>query len=244
MKILIEGDSWAYVWKQTAEGNIPTPGFSKFLQAAGHEVVVNAQAGSSNQRVIDRITKYTDSYDLVIWLQTEPMRDWFTDIEVYDRVGNARKQLDYKHVLDNVDRLGSLDAVISEHLRTVTYPGISSASQAPVWAIGGCSPLVKGLVDQQSRMTCVLPSFPQWLLDNSYSECFYQDTHQWSTHEYVKEAMKRGNVRTIQDWYSVTTRMEDKLQAWKQDTVYFKPDEWHPNIGGHQRLADLLLSRF
>lgn len=243
MRILIEGDSWAYVWQLSDTGNTAYPGFSRFLESAGHTVTVTAQAGSSNRQSIERVKYYKDEYDLVIWIQTEPMRDWFTNQEVYDRVGNPRKMLDYRWVLDSVDRLGSLDAVVHDHLRKVTYPSLRAASRSPIWVIGGCSPAIKGLVELQPDTTCVLPSFPQWLLNNSYDECFYQDTHQWSTHEYVEAAMKRGNVRTIQDWYSVTKRMDAKLQAWKADETYFKPDEWHPNLVGHQQLADFLLSR-
>lgn len=241
MRILIEGDSWAYVWQLLDSGNQPFPGFSRYLEAAGHTVDVQARAGSSNQQTIDRIKDYTEPYDLVIWIQTEPMRDWFTDNDAVDQVGNPRKMLDYKMVLDRVDRLGSLDAVVHEHLRTITYPQLRAASRAPVWIIGGCSPAVQGLVELH-HMACILPSFPQWLLNNAYDECFYQDTHQWSTYEYVEEAMRRGNVHTIQDWYSVTKRLNTKLQAWKSDSVYFKPDEWHPNLAGHQRLAELLLA--
>jgi len=94
-KILIEGDSWCFCWDVQSCGfrfekplkskafsyyHAGDPYLEKLLWEAGHEAKTTGKGGSSNAMVIDRLWAHDSTdYDLIIILQTSPLRDLDTE---------------------------------------------------------------------------------------------------------------------------------------------------------------------
>ncbi len=116
MRILVEGDSWAYTWSAGSGENTAGPGFAQLLRNCGWQVDCTARAGSSNLASVSRVEALYKDYDLVIWLQTEPIRDWLHPQEHHSRLLLAVDPL-----LDRVRLHGGLDPAISQYLREETY---------------------------------------------------------------------------------------------------------------------------
>ena len=246
MNILIEGDSWAYTFLFPKPGvSEQHAGFSRWL-AEQHFVITNAMPGSSNALSIERIRAYSKPVDLIIWIQTEPVRDFFTDQHVHMAVTNSpRPVLDYQQIYNSADQLGSLKAAFRHHLRSVTYPALDQAAKeknAQVLMLGGCSPVQEHLLGGLDNLHSIIPNIPGLLLPNCpYQDCLFQNTHCWADHEYADYVVNSGNVKLIQDWFAETKRINEKLLAWQNDTVYFNPDKWHINTAGHRILANALI---
>ena len=92
MKILLEGDSWAYSFhvdgscgarskglfkhKSLENYNSTEESLKDILTMLGHEVVLSAKCGSSNKFIVDRLSEIEDTdVDLIVVFQTCPIRD-------------------------------------------------------------------------------------------------------------------------------------------------------------------------
>ena len=92
MKILLEGDSWAYSFhvdaacgarskglfkhKSLQEYNSAEESLKDILTSLGHEVILSAKCGSSNRFIADRLSEIEDTdFDLIVVFQTCPIRD-------------------------------------------------------------------------------------------------------------------------------------------------------------------------
>lgn len=80
-KILIIGDSWG-VGSYKFVGNppraieaIPNTGLDYFLRKAGVDVTNISQAGASNFSQLSKLEDIKDTYDYIVWFQTEITRD-------------------------------------------------------------------------------------------------------------------------------------------------------------------------
>lgn len=106
MKILLEGDSWAYSFHVDAACGARSKGLFKhkslqkyngaeeslkdILAGLGHEVILSAKCGSSNRFVLDRLCKIKETdIDLIVVFQTCPIRDlndsFIAKSEVYEK---------------------------------------------------------------------------------------------------------------------------------------------------------------
>ncbi len=235
--ILIEGDSWAYTWLPDQSGGfVAHPGFGDLLRDRGWAVSQTAKAGSSNQGIAQRLQSYTGDWDLLIVVQTEPLRDWLT----IPRSQDASLRFDLDLALPLIRAAGSLDRAVEQHLIRPFYQQLCDLAQnRPVWLIGGCAPIDLASVQGLANIQAVIPSVTEWLLP-WVKDCYYQDSWEWSSSEYAAAIMDLGDLDLIRDWFDITGRMSNKLQAWTQDCEYFNPDKWHPNHSAHVKIADLL----
>jgi len=93
MKILIEGDSWAYVITNSGQGTVLNedqtikhrvnqahviePFLEHFLNRLDHDTTTNAEPGSSNLDIVQRLKDNSETdYDLIIIFQTTPCRNY------------------------------------------------------------------------------------------------------------------------------------------------------------------------
>ena len=241
MRILVDGDSWAYTWNPQQQLT-QHQGFADLLRQRGWSVDCQAEGGCSNSRSVSRVLRDGRLYDLVIWIQTEPQRDWFTAGSVLDPLTlQSRQLLDVDRLIPQVQAQGSLNQFLTRQLRDHCYAPLNSLGK-PVWLIGGCSKVAESELERFHNLTAVIPSVSE-LLFTDFSDCLYQDTHQWASREYADQIMALGDVKLIREWYAVTSDINRKLHRWGQDQQYFNPDKWHPNIQGHERICDLLDQR-
>lgn len=241
MNIVIAGDSWAYTWL-TPEGHGPNPGIERLLINQGHLVSTVAVPGGSNRESIARIRPALDAFtvDRVIWIQTDPIRDFFTKTWVPQ--GPATRQvLDVDLFVKQAHAHRGIEAAQRHHLRTETYPNLQALAEqsgVSVLVVGGCSQVIAADLKPFSNLIAAVPSWVNCLIPKV--DCLTSDTAQWLSHEYSDYIMALGDVDLIRDWYAVTQKTMNKTTAWLHDTRYFNPDSYHPNMDGHRVLVDLL----
>jgi len=231
-RILIEGDSWAYVWDNH---NVSTPGFYSMI--SGFDFHCTAKAGSSNAQILQRIRDSHESWDLCIVILTEQIRDWLT-IEGTTKIWNTyRMVLDLDSLMSGVKNSGGLDQYM--HLCLRSYFEQLNSLGKPVWLIGGCSLVPLALLEGLDNLRSPIASVVELLLPGC-KDCIYQDTHQWQSREYADWVIAQHDISLIKEWYRITAETRDKIDRWQYDKVYFFPDKWHPNLQGHRKIAEAL----
>ena len=240
MHITIVGDSWGYYWDK--HGN-QCQGLKNLLTAQGHTVSNLALPGKSNLETINELIEQQSSTDCVLFIQTEPVREWFTGRNAKDHCGrNNRPLLDAESLFKLVLDQGSVKQVLENYLKNTIYPKLEQWQEqqsAPVLIIGGCSDVDTDLLPK--CLTCVVDSWPQLLLGSDrFEKTMFFDTGQWLSWEYAELVHQSKNVDLMVEWYEITKKVNEKQIVWANDTQYFNPDKWHPNLAGHQVLADHL----
>jgi hypothetical protein len=242
MHITITGDSWGYYWDE--QGNCHT-GLERILKKKAHTVTNLAVPGTSNQSAVDRLLASTAQTDLVLFIQTEPIREWFVKNSV-DHSGNHRAVIDAEELFKQAVAKGSMVAVLTEQLQNNVYQALSqwqTQHQVPVLMIGGCSGVDPKLLPK--NLICAVPSWPLLLLgQDKYKETMFQDTAQWLSFEYADIVHESKNIDLIVEWYEITKLVTVKQSAWFNDNRYFTPDNWHPNFKGHKILVNSLEQYF
>ena len=245
MRILIAGDSWGYCWNPDGHGGGQHPGIEKILTERGYTVVNLATAGFSNIQAVETIEKYSESVDVCIFIQTEPIREWWIGNDV-DRSNVTRPVLDAQRVLDMAKQHNGLVPAMDHFLQTNVYNRLqlwSKVKQVPVLLVGGCSRINPDMVPE--LLTVALPSWCEFLFkNNNFKDHIFQDTGQWLSHEYANLVHKSRDTDLMIDWFQVTQDVLDKAVFRLNNEEYFKPDPWHPNFKGHEKLVDFLEKNF
>jgi hypothetical protein len=239
MLITIAGDSWGYCWNDQGQAE---PGLEKLLIKKGHTVINLAVPGSCNRKAVARLTALTSKTDLVLFIQTEPIREWMIEENSVDLSGNNRAVVDAQRLFDQAVARGSVEAVLLDQLKNNTYHTLSrwqKRTSTPVLMIGGCSG-----IDPANLPDNLIPAVPSWPLlllgQDRYPENMFVDTAQWLSWEYADLVHESKNLDLMLEWYDITKRLTVKLTAWFDDQIYFNPDNYHPNYLGHQRLVESL----
>jgi len=235
-RILIEGDSWAYIWDSLPDGSAePRPGFSSML--SGVTCLCRAAAGSSNSQILSRIRDCPEPWDLGIVIVTEQLRNWMTVFSKERVWGTHRMALDMDLLAAQVGAAGSLDLVVLGSLRTF-FQSLNDLGR-PIWLLGGCSRVPTELLEGLDNLSCPIPSISTLLIPG-IKDSIYQDTYQWASREYADWVIAQNDLALIKEWYRITSELRDKLDLWQHDTRYFFPDKWHPNQQAHAVLASRL----
>ena len=238
MLIALVGDSWGYCWTGRGPDLGTLPGIQDILQDQGHSVIDLCQAGSANYQSLQRLTALTVQPDLIIFIQTEPIRDFYTGL--CDPNNSARAIVDSTKIFEMADAHGGLTAAMRHWLRTNTYQQLSDLQQrfgVPIWLVGGCSCVYPK--DVPDNVAVPVPSWSSLLID-SIQDSLFQNTAQWMDHEY--SLLVRNSPVLLSDWFTETKITVKKILAWHQDQQYFNPDDWHPNYQGHLRLVQCLFN--
>lgn len=237
MRIAIAGDSWGYVWTLRARDGGQEPGFETILRERGHTVNNLAKAGASNKEAFELLNRFKAPIDLVIFIQTEPIRDfWLPVVHPHPHEVDAERMFELARIHKG------LVPAMRHHLKAGLYTSLAEFSQRrsiPVLLVGGCS-LVRPK-DVPAPLTVAVPSWTELLLGTEkYQDHIFQDTNQWLSKSYADLIIKKRDLDLIEDWYDVTKVVLDKKGMWMQSPKYFSPDKHHPNMLGHSVLADAL----
>ena len=245
MRILIAGDSWGYCWIPDGNGGGHHPGIEKILTDRGHTVVNLATPGFSNIQAVETLEKYSESADLCIFIQTEPIREWWIDTKV-DRANVSRPVLDAEHVFSLALAHRGLVSAMNTHLKNIVYARLKTwmeQQNTRVLLVGGCSKITAEVVP--SPLIVAVPSWCELLFENpTFKDHLFQDTGQWLSYEYADLVHSSRDVDLMVDWFQVTRDVLDKTAFRLSNEEYFKPDPWHPNFKGHEKLVDFLEKNF
>ena len=237
MRIAIAGDSWGYVWTLDDDKGGQAPGLDLLLRDQGYKVINAAKPGAGNMLAFELLTEISKRIDLVIFIQTEPIREFWKDNSL------SPPPLDAERVLAKAQESSGLVDAMRKHLRETIYAELSKFSKErsiPVLLVGGCSKIFSE--DVPDNLIVAVPSWCELLLGSTgYKDHIFQDTSHWLSREYADLVIKSKNIDLIEDWYSVSKDVLDKKGRWMMDTEYFNPDKHHPNMLGHSILVNALL---
>lgn len=232
-QILVIADSWAYTWDVRAPQLRQLPGYDRLLTQKGYQVKNLAKPGSSNreQYQILQTELEQESYDHVIVTQTDPMRDFI-----------EQGKLNAEFCYDRARHYEGLGIFMLNCLRNyyVELDELAKQHEVDIMIMGGCS----RVLDQQilemdlKNLRVAIPSIPELLIDN-YEDHIWYDSNQWTVGDYRKLIRRDEALR--KEWFSITEMILQKRTAYKSCQRYFYPDQWHPNLTGHHRIADLIV---
>ncbi len=245
MNIVIAGDSWAYVWNGLGDHHPTDPNLGEILKSRGHTVQNLGVAGGSNRQSLRLLTNQIQSADCCIFIQTEPIREWWIGAGV--DINNANRSiLDAQAVVKLAKEHNGLVNAMNHYLKTEIYKPLDEWSREhsiPVLVVGGCSSYDSAILSGK-----LIPAVPSWceLLfgPDKFQDHLLVNTSQWMSHEYADLIHKQKEVELMLEWYEFTKLAMKKTTHWQNDTEYFKPDPWHPNSQGHEKLVNYLEKRF
>lgn len=241
MRIVITGDSWGYVWNPDKQHNFNNsePGIQRFLEQQGHTVTNVATSGNSNSQSFRSLYNQTDQ-DLAIFIQTEPIREWWVDES--DPEFPGRRYLDADHVYQLAKQHQGLIPAVKHHLRNEIYDRLAQWSiqhSIPVLLVGGCSSVPNKTVPKS--LTVAVGSWSELLFGRKrFQDHMFQNTNGWIQCRYAQLIHRNRDTDLMVEWFDFSQQVLDKIAFWGRDTEYFNPDKWHPNLLGHQRLAEAL----
>ena len=146
-KILIIGDSWGcgeWRWSRPGVGGPVHPGLELYLKEYGCDVTNLSVGGSSNSEILDRLNdciKINNSYDVIIWFQTDPLRDlqpYADNIEIFKK--------------DKEDFI-----LVHDELLDSIYAKFNSLN-LPIYCLGGTTKLNLELLKKYPNLHPVIPS--------------------------------------------------------------------------------------
>lgn len=232
--ILIVADSWAYTWDVRAPELRRLPGYDRLLAQAGYSVTNLAKPGSSNREQYDTLSKELseNSYRHVIVTQTDPMRD-FID----------QGRLNAEFCYDRARHYQGLGMFMLNCLRNyyIELDELAREHGVDIMIMGGCSRVLDQQIQEMGLgyLRVATPSIPELLIDD-YQDHIWYDSNQWTVGDYRKLIRRDEELR--REWFSITEMILQKRTAYKSCSRYFYPDQWHPNLTGHHRIADLIKS--
>ena len=245
--IFISGDSWGC-------GEWPPPKHRKIinknatLEHRGLEqyfieddflVYNSSAAGASNNDSIQslkyNLEKHFQSGDIVLWVQTDPIRDLrpYTDLTNQIKKENGVFALANRVLIDNYSRLNDLAIKFNTN----------------VHLIGGLSSINSTLIGNYNRLITLIVSWPQLLVSHKpeFSQIDYENYGEWG-HDWSLDSinlsalMNSGKLPFEIDLAEKIIDELHKLVGYKiifNDPIFY-PDGGHPNREGHKILYDFI----
>lgn len=246
-KILISGDSWSFaVYNPIGDDySIMPQAFGHQLSDQGYNITNVSSAGASNSatiRCIDQALELDNSYDVVLWVQTDPFRDLrfkhSVEVPIFGNV--PAYNMDTVHQLVTVNNnslVKSAEMILAGSYHRLNM--IAKKYKRDIYCIGGCVP-ISNFVYNFNNLAVLIRSIPELLIPG-FEESFVYDTEGWLTYQYVEYAKKNKIRLEDTDWYQCTDTFMTKSIVWSNCLEYFSPDQWHPNVKGHAVIADFIV---
>jgi len=225
-RILIGGDSWGcgeWHWDESKWPILSHLGLEQYLVDDGFSVVNCSKGGSSNKDAVERIGRKlsSDTYDYVIWFQTDPLRD----LEPLPKSTNI--------FVNDQRLLDSYNEMLNSNYKMLNQLGNK------VICIGGCSKLDPDIHNYVNLIPLV-DSMIELLLPHITAPTIWSHWIPIST----------GNTMILEWLHTLDTSIEeDLLDRLLADTEIkdqigkeplFTPDGGHPNRDGHRILFDIV----
>ena len=161
MHILIAGDSWSQGEWDVADGSyrVVHQGLIYFLQRLNYNIVNVGYGGSTNTTQVERIQDNIDSADIIIWFQTDPLRERWSN--------HSGTFWDPIHTIDDLFMLEkqSLDRV---------YKSLNILNRR-IYCIGGVFALDLKLIKKYENLVPLIPFIPTFLLpEYEFPRCINQ----------------------------------------------------------------------
>ena len=245
--IFISGDSWGCgEWPSSKPHKIINKnailehrGLEQYFIEDNFLVFNSSVGGGSNNDSIQslqfNLEKYFKNGDIILWVQTDPIRDLrpYTDLTNQIKKENGIFALANKLLIENYTMLNDLAIKYNTH----------------VHLIGGLSSIKPILVNNYNKLITLLLSWPQLLMQHKteYFQIDYENFGEWG-HDWSLDSinlstlMNSGKLPFDIDFSGKIIDELHKLDSYKiifNDPIFY-PDGAHPNREGHKVLYDFI----
>ena len=222
----IFGDSWSYCSYNKGVNNQEVPGDYNFTDLfARHKIncVNYSIPGASNQQILSAVKQNSNTCDLTIIFQTDPIRDLFKP---------SKQRLE---LIDNMpDYLTpSLDQYCELLLRDF-YQNLDQATPGNVLLIGGLAPLYTAGIP--SRFNYIESSCSE-LIDNGFKDCYYE----WVNPSLILfNYLNRQWRYSLSEFETIENRILNKNFLWQTNKHF---GYCHLGDLGYQTVFDIVLTK-
>jgi len=230
MHILIAGDSWSQgEWGMNLQSRYTVlhSGLTQYLQDDGHMVTNIGAGGDTNLNQVKLIqdSLQTDLYDIVIWFQTDPLR------ERWHAVRENSKQ--FWLGIDSLDDFLTLEQTLLDN----NYMQLNETNEK-IYCIGGCFSINLELIKKYNNLIPVIEYLPTWIIpDQVFPRCInpiWRTIGITSRDENFLKFLADDNLN-YKNYLS-----EYKNKSSPMIEKYFRPDGGHMNRYGHLKLYDYM----
>ena len=247
--ILICGDSWSKgAWKN---GSVYHRGLEQYLHDDGHDVINLGIEGTSNFDCVQRITNFlsTQNTQVPLWHNKEIdsiivfQTEWHRDHLKYNRDLNRNYVVDneFHQWLDHLN-LGDDQKLISCYYESLSC--ISQRYNIPIGIVGGCSDTI--WIDkfeyEYPGLYVICQSFSNLAVNNNHR--IENPVYSINLPTYILEKVHRltKNNDVCEYLYNITDLGTQRIEMWRDNPQWFKPDGGHANHLAHKKLFDYIKS--
>jgi len=247
LNILILGDSWGKTWYDNPqlrasswEATHCVSTLAMLLKTFGHTVCDCTEPGGSWSEIFNRWHKLDahrkNTFDLIVCIQTSPMRD-----VIGDNNNLHIQQLSEKYFQSATPERYERDCERALTRAYTQLEHIVNKCGAPCLLSGGCSKVQQHLIQGSTRITTLIPSIPEYLLklSNEWFNVSVEYTQHvdldFSIHTtYLNDDIDTGMLDLIYERHKVMEYIREQ-PSWR---YWFFPDRGHPNINAHMYIVD------
>lgn len=247
-KILIAGDSWGEgIWFPSRPASVEGS-FAHILEQNKHNVTNLSKGGFSNFDSFSSLfVEFLNNgpHCRVIWIQTDPMRDFRIKGESILINETIVPKYDFNPLRSYyINKSRSLEQFLTSHLdATYCYLNrLADQYECKIYCIGGCSALSKSISSYRNLIP-LLPSISEFLI-KGYKDNIFNNTESWMNYQlpnFLNKTML-DNVG-LTDWDQCYLEYCKKLDIWRSSEYFKIPDHCHPDYEGHLAIAQYLLKK-
>lgn len=223
MNILIAGDSWGcgewdfrLITKTATEISISHKGTEQYFLDNGYNVVNLSSGNSSCSDSLEQLSIFFNSSEsediVVVWFQTDPLR-------------NLRPYTNFRNQIKTYNDM----LVLNDQILDSTYNLLNQFNKKIV-CIGGCSKLNLELINKYPNLIPLIPSVPEFLIEN------YTAPELWISDWFYSEHFKVDTADINKLVY--ISKAKENLKRYP---ALFFPDGEHPNRHGHKLIFEHLI---
>jgi hypothetical protein len=203
----------SFPFKPNGQG-VKHKGLEFYLTTAGYDVVNTSEGASSNNDAVSRIIHaFDNSINLIIFIQTDPLR-------------NLRPYNGFKDQFKTYDQL----IEYQNYSLSITYDQLNNIGK-PIICLGGCSKLNISFIKNFSNLIPLIPSIPEWLVPD------YTMPDIWQS-DWWQQIGRQFDIDSL-DKLLQNRKMQDSM-AKKKYEKYFQPDGSHANRHAWKMVYDYL----
>ena len=230
-KIFIGGDSWGC--GEWTEQTVSHKGGEQYFINDNYTVFNSSEGGSSNKFSIDRLDKdlrdYYISGDIIIWIQTDPIRD--LRVEEQGEYGNNI----FVALKNNNNSFNQLE----KYLLTASYDKLSNIANiynATIHVIGGLRNIDFTALSKFKNLNMLVNSWVYLLINRYGDENHGFAASDWSIDNFLIDQLPNDTkLQLVNNLYEIHSRHQS-ISTFG----IFRPDGQHPNRSGHKHLYNFI----
>ena len=233
-KIFIGGDSWGCGEWDWDKSSILHKGLEQYFINDNYTVLNSSKGSSSNKFSIARLSNdLQENYsngDIVLWIQSDPLRD----LRIHEQGGGYGNNilLGLKNNNNNFRQL-------EKCLLTASYEKLSTIAdthQATIHVIGGLRNVESCALSKFNNLNMLVKSWIYLLINRYGDDKDGLGSSEWGIDDFLIDQLPNdARFQLVNDLYNIFSQHQS-ISKFK----IFRPDGGHPNRKGHEHLYNVI----